>query len=467
MDETFALYSFYECKPTVTICRSPVVERTGKHLDDVQRAVVEGTWERQTYDDIAQKCYVTKNHVGDVGAELWQLLSEILGEDIKKTNFRSSLERVYIESSDNSNIYHINGSNNNFCPTQISNQLSPINKLKQSDINTQSTSHYRDLTVAPQIINFYARQSEIQTLSNSILNQNTRLTSVLGLSGIGKTTLVKRFVDLNLQQFEVIIWIGLKFPKSLELVVNDLLNACKQEAKETIDDKLKQLLDVFRDKKCLIILDDVHNIFISGQFAGQYKSEYQDYQNFFTMITETEHQSNVILISQEQCAEMECLDEELYPIKCLELSDLDDMAILKCTGLKDEDSWLKLINLYEGNPGYLKSIAMAIKKIFDGNVAEFLAENSLIITKDMQYNFHQLFNRLSPREQQLVLELSKFDRPVSREYLRESLDLSSMDLINGLQSLQQRYLVRKIKEDKILFKLSSVFQEYVKNCCQD
>jgi len=468
MDETFALYSFYECKPTVTICRSPVVERTGKHLDDVQRAVVEGTWERQTYDDIAQKCYVTKNHVGDVGAELWQLLSEILGEDIKKTNFRSSLERVYIESSDNSNnIYHINGSNNNFCPTQISNQLSPINKLKQSDINTQSTSHYRDLTVAPQIINFYARQSEIKTLSNSILNQNTRLISVLGLSGIGKTILVKRFVDLNLQQFEVIIWISLKFPKSLELVVNDLLNVCQQEAKETIDDKLKQLLDVFRDKKCLIILDDVHNIFISGQFAGQYKSEYQDYQNFFTMITETEHQSNVILISQEQCAEMECLDEELYPIKCLELSDLDDMAILKCTGLKDEDSWLKLINLYEGNPGYLKSIAMAIKKIFDGNVAEFLAENSLIITKDMQYNFHQLFNRLSPREQQLVLELSKFDRPVSREYLRESLDLSSMDLINGLQSLQQRYLVRKIKEDKILFKLSSVFQEYVKNCCQD
>ena len=57
--------------------------------------------------------------------------------------------------------------------------------------------------------------------------------------------------------------------------------------------------------------------------------------------------------------------------------------------------------------------------------------------------------------------------PVSREYLKQSLDLSSMDLINGLQSLQQRYLVRKIKEDKILFKLSSVFREYVKNCCQD
>ncbi|NES81489.1 MAG: hypothetical protein F6K10_08795 [Moorea sp. SIO2B7] len=70
-------------------------------------------------------------------------------------------------------------------------------------------------------------------------------------------------------------------------------------------------------KKCLIILDDVQNIFISGQFAGQYQTESKNYQKLFTMITETQHQSNVILISQEQCPEMECLDEDLYPIRCL------------------------------------------------------------------------------------------------------------------------------------------------------
>ncbi|MBE9247847.1 hypothetical protein IQ226_01265 [Dolichospermum sp. LEGE 00240] len=83
----------------------------------------------------------------------------------------------------------------------------------------------------------------------------------------------------------------------------------------------------------------------------------------------------------------------------------------------------------------------------------------------MQSYFQETFHHLSPQEQQIVLELSKFDNPISREELRQSLNLSSVDFNNGLQSLQQRYLITKIKEDKILFKLSPVFQEYVRTCC--
>jgi hypothetical protein len=42
-----------------------------------------------------------------------------------------------------------------------------------------------------------------------------------------------------------------------------------------------------------------------------------------------------------------------------------------------------------------------------------------------------------------------------------------MDFINGLQSLSQRYLLTKIAGEKILFNLSIVVREYVRNCCQD
>jgi len=438
-----------------------VVEKTGKHLDDIQKAVVEGTLQRQTYDDIAQKCHVTKNHVGDVGAELWKLVSEALGEDIKKTNFCSTFERLDISLSQSSqNICNVGNSQCNFGSQILYNSTQ---NNQENSANNKSKSVYHDLTLAPQIINFYNRETELKTISNWIFKQNSRLISILGLSGIGKTALVKRFIDLNLDEFEVIIWRSLKYPKPLELLIKNLLNIIKPEDKQTIDDQVKQLLDIFINKKCLIILDDVQNIFTPGQFAGQYQPEYQSYQNFFTMITEVEHQSSLILISQEQCPEMQGWENELYPINCLELSGLYDLEILNNKGLKNHESWLTLINLYEGNPVYLKSIAILIKNIFDGDVAEFLAENELVITQEMRSQFNQLFHRLSPIEQQIVLKLSEFEQPLSRETLRESLELSSTDLINGLQSLQQRYLVTKIKQDQIMFKLSSIFGKYVKN----
>jgi ABC-type oligopeptide transport system ATPase subunit len=443
-----------------------VFDKTGKHLDDIQTAVIAGTWERQTYDDIAQEHNVTKNYIGDVGAELWQLLSKALGEDIKKTNFRSTVERLNIEASQNICI----GTNHNF--NFSSQTLNYPNKQNQeSNINTQPKLSYHDLTLAPQIIIFYNRETELQTLTQWILNQNTRLTSILGISGIGKTTLVKRFIDLNLDKFEIIIWKTIKYPKSLTQLLNDLFNTCQQQPKETLDDKLQQLLDILTTQKCLIILDDIQNIFISGELAGKYQPEYQDYQTFFKMLTETQHQSHLILISQEQCPEMESLDAELYPIKSLELSGLYNSDILQNTGLKNEEIWLYLIKLYEGNLMFLKTITVLINKNYDGEVADFLAENVLHITNQMQSHFQEIFNRLSLIEQQIVLQLSKFTKPIAREELRqtliEQLNFSSVDFNNGLQSLQQRYLVMKIKADKVMFNLSPVFREYVINCCRD
>ncbi|WP_026795326.1 MULTISPECIES: NB-ARC domain-containing protein [Planktothrix] len=437
-----------------------VFSQTGKHLDNLQEAVIKGVWQNQTYREIAEECNHSEGRVRDVGYKLWEILSQQLGEDINKSNFRSTFKRLNITSSQNQNICQNGNHNFNYSPEILYN--SKQNSQEKLN-NALSKSVYHDLTLAPKIISFYNRQSELKALSSWILDNNIRLISVLGLSGIGKTTLVKRWVDLNLDKFEVIIWKSLKYPKSLELLIDDLLNTCKQELKATRDDNLKQLFDVFTDKKCLIILDDVHNIFTQGEFSGQYQSVYQDYQNFFKLITETEHQSHLILISQEQCAEMECLDEELYPIKSLKLSGLEDGEILSGIGLKqDADSGLKLIEKYQGNPMYLKDVALLIKDVFDGDVAEFLAEDSLVITKEMRSHFQQLFNRLSPVEEKIVLELSKFEQPVSREDLRQHLDLSSMDLINGLKSLQQRYLVAKIKGDTILFNLSCLFREYVR-----
>ncbi len=438
-----------------------VLKHTGNHLNDIQKNVVQGIWQGQTYAEIANEFgYDSENHIGNVSRELYRILSDQLGEDVNKSNFRWTIERLKdsLNSLNSSKVFCIDiKSSFNLCPLIKNNDIGS-NEDDEIDFVNKS---YCDLTLAPKITHFYNRTTELQTLSNWLTNQNTRLISVLGLSGIGKTTLVKQFVDLNLQQFDVVIWKSLKLSQSLDRIITEILTTVNTESIET-DNKLTQLFNLLRQQKCIIVLDDVQELFTKGQFAGQYQTEYKDYKTFFTMMIEIEHQSNLILISQEQCQEMLCLDEDLYPVKCLELEGIDNIKILTNLGLNDEESWLKLIDLYEGNPIYLKDIASLIRTIFAGKVSEFLREDALLVTEEIKFRFNELFERLSPIEQQIAVEVSKSSQPVSREDLRKSLSLSSMDLINGLQSLSKRYLLKTTEGDKIGFKLSPVFREYIR-----
>jgi len=63
-----------------------VFAKTGQHLDDLQEAILKGTLERETYKHIAKDFDCSESRVREVGAELWRILSEELGEEISKTN---------------------------------------------------------------------------------------------------------------------------------------------------------------------------------------------------------------------------------------------------------------------------------------------------------------------------------------------------------------------------------------------
>ena len=431
-----------------------VFTKTDKHLDDLQKKIIEELFHGKTYKQIANIYDYDEGYIGDESRNLFKMLSDGLGQNVNKSNFCWTIERVT-----KSRIINFEKNNINWCSN---NKTS--NHYQQNDNTEKPKFSYHDLTLSPKITRFYGRTKDLEYLSNGILNQHTHLISVLGLSGIGKTTLVKRFIDLNLQQFEVIIWRSLKFSKYLDLLIDDLLNVCQEEAKATIDDKCKQLFNILKNKKCLIILDDLENIFVNGQFAGQYKHEYQDYKTFLQMITEIEHQSCLILISQEKCQEMISLDTELYPIHSLELSGLDSAAteILKNQGLKNEENWLNLINLYESHPKYLQYISILIKDVFQGEVSEFVKEDNLILTEDFKSLFDLMWMRLSEVEKEILLKISQNDQPISRDEIKQVLSLSSMDIINGLQSLTRRFLVSKLENDQKLYTLSAIFREYLR-----
>ncbi|NEO54845.1 MAG: ATP-binding protein [Okeania sp. SIO3B5] len=442
-----------------------VFAHRGKHLDDIQETVIKGVWQGKTYENIAQECNRSESRIRDVGYQLWKTFSESLGEEINKSNFRSTIERLQTEAKSRQNICV--GTNHNFGSQNLY-QYQKYPQYSQSKDTTKIT--FQDLSIAPTInpAYFYGRTKELEIISNYILHQKTRLMSVLGLSGIGKTTLVKIFIDLNIQQFDVVIWRNFKLVKSLNSLMTELLKKITLQNQNILisDEQFTQFLDLLSRQKCLIVLDDVQNIFISRKFAGQYQTQHTEYQNLFQAIAQTEHQSCVILISQEKAQEMTALDRELYPIQCLELEGLDNSAgieIIQEYKLQDRDYWLKLNNMYLGNPLYLQYICTLIKDIFQDLVSQLIAEENLIITEEMKLLFDTLYQRMSEIEKQIVLKISKCDENISIEDLKKSCSLSSIDIINGLQSLKRRYLLNQIKTNNTLFSLSPLFKEYIKN----
>ncbi|NEP11642.1 MAG: hypothetical protein F6K14_15800 [Symploca sp. SIO2C1] len=73
-----------------------VFQQTGKHLNDVQRAVIEGTWQGLTYEKIADADGYTPGYLKqDVGPKLWRLLAEALEEEVNKKNFRTIIKRRF------------------------------------------------------------------------------------------------------------------------------------------------------------------------------------------------------------------------------------------------------------------------------------------------------------------------------------------------------------------------------------
>lgn len=67
--------------------------KTGKHLNDLQRGIIDGILKRQKYSDIANTYGCTAGHAKDVGYKLLHMLSDAFGESVDKGNLESVLER--------------------------------------------------------------------------------------------------------------------------------------------------------------------------------------------------------------------------------------------------------------------------------------------------------------------------------------------------------------------------------------
>lgn len=190
----------------------------------------------------------------------------------------------------------------------------------------------------------------------------------------------------------------------------------------------------------------------SSKLVGTYRAGYEDYGWLFQQLGEGRHQSSILLTSREIPLEVAIPSGATAPVRVLRLESLspeEGETILATKGLTfqaAQSQVRELIKRYQGNPLALEIVVTPLKDLFDGNIAAFLAQETLLF-KDIRGLLTQQFNRLSSLEQQVMYWLAINQEAVTAAQLQADLmpSVSLVELQDALVSLDGRSLIEKIK----------------------
>ncbi|KAB8313851.1 hypothetical protein SD81_040435 [Tolypothrix campylonemoides VB511288] len=336
-----------------------------------------------------------------------------------------------------------------------------------------------DLREAVDVSVFYGRTAELTLLEQWFMKEQCRVVALLGMGGMGKTSLATKLVRQIEQRFEYVIWRSLyNAPPLFELLGNliqffDNSQVLEADLPTSVEGRISLLMDYLQKQRCLIILDNAETILQSGAIAGSYRQGYEDYGRLIRRLGEVVHRSCLLLTSREKPKDVASLEGEALPVRSLRLSGLeavDGQKIFQVKGFSGSESELRtVVERYAGNALALKIVATTIQDVFGGNVSEFLKQDTAVFG-DIHELLDQQFARLSYIEKDIIYWLAINREPVSLSELREDIvsPVPPQKLLEALESLLRRYLTEKtaptlVEKSAALFTLQPVVMEYVTN----
>ncbi|UBF24245.1 WD40 repeat domain-containing protein [Kovacikia minuta CCNUW1] len=466
-----------------------------ERLSKLQGVVFRHTWNELSYQEIARDSGYEVGYIKQTGSQMWQMLSNALGEKVRKGNVHVVLKRYTnrkkaegrAQAAEDGEMGRWgDGEPSSTQHSALSIQhLASIHNLQFTIHNspaphTLHSTPYTDWGEATDVSIFYGRTEELALLEQWILHDRCRLVGLFGMGGIGKTALsVKLAQQLSHHTphtthptpFSYIIWRSLRNAPPIHYLLADLILFLSGQQETVLPNRLDQrilrLLDYLRHYRCLVILDNAETVMQAGDREGNYQPGYEGYGQLLRCVGETDHQSCLLLTSREKPKGFAPREGAILPVRSLQVTGLNSTIGRELLNVKGRftgspENWHALIDHYAGNPLALKIVATAIADFFDGSIDQFLefVRQGNSVFGDIRDLLGRQIGRLSNLEQQVMFWLAINREPISFKELQSDCIpiIPPTHLLDILTALERRSLIEK---SHTLFTLQPAVMEYM------
>lgn len=455
----------------ISLVNQSIIAVRGKPLSDVQRIVLRGSWDNQTYTSIADLAvgYTEDYLKRDVGPKLWQALSDVTGYTVNKRNIRNALLQWATQYSAESPT--ANGSVNGATPGSTNDsraaELDSATDWGSEGAIASSEQMFTERAIPRSsgrltlcsalrvdVSEFSGRQNELAQLTQWIQDDHCRLVLLWGLPNMGKTTLTIKALGLLRDHFDHCGYLNLQADLSPKAFLQELTDWLIEGAppggviapppSATWQEQMDWVIEQFSQRRCLLVVDSSEVLFEPNQLAGTYRPECLAYRSFLEQVARLMHQSCVLWIGRERPQEFASLQSRL--VQCYELAEFSaaearDFLMAQGWPAAEIEDWQRLIQRYSGCPQLLKSLTFNLQVIHSGSLDRFL-EDPVSLPELERSPLLEVLGRLCRAEQELLYWLALAQEPMALADLSSSMVRPLAT--DELQSLLSRGLCRSV-----------------------